>query len=139
MPKSLVETYTISAHPLQSSPTVSHVEFPTHGNGIKIIITEPTPSGDSSPSAEPNSTNNTTLTRIETPRRVPTIEIMQVSPSDTNRSRQTDDNSASSVDWITTENSSLTNSERYTEGGKSVLSNSKSTFHLNEYLPMCFI
>ncbi len=119
MPKSPVQTYTISADSLHSSNT-PHLEIPTNGNDIQIIITQSTPPEHDTPSRlhfiESNPTNKRTLTRIETPKTMPNIEIIEIPSSDRNnisRNLQTDFNNTSVSNWIATEKSFSTNSDRY--------------------------
>lgn len=112
MPKSQIETYTISSHPLPSpSPAatatatatsnIPRIEIPNNGNDIKIIITEPTP------------TDNEKSTRIHLVETNPinskpsTIEIVQVVPP-------TDRTNTSSDDWLSTEKTYSLDSDRYT-------------------------
>lgn len=119
MPKSQVETYTISSNPSSySSSNISHLEIPANGNDIKIIITEPTPLGyNTSPRIhfiEDNPTNNRTLT----PKTMSTVEIVEMSPSDKkniSRGLQTDFNNPSVATWIIDGKNSSSNSDRYKE------------------------
>jgi hypothetical protein len=122
MSKAPIQTYTISADPLYSSSSsnIHHLEIPNNGNDIKIIITEPTPPKHKTPArihfVEPNPTNNRKITRFETSNTMPTIEIVEVSPSDktnTSRGLQTDFNNTSDASWIITGESLSTNSDRY--------------------------
>jgi hypothetical protein len=105
MPKSPIETYTISTHPSYSpSSNTSRVEIPSNGNDIRIIITEPSPTAPNPP-----------LTRTKSPNTMPTIEIFEVPPTNRHnisRGLQTDPNNTSVASWIVTQNSSST-SERY--------------------------
>jgi len=117
MPKSQVETYTISSNPSSySSSNISHLEIPANGNDIKIIITEPTPLGyNTSPRIhfiEDNPTNNRTLT----PKTMSNVEIVEMSPSDKkniSRGLQTDFNNPSVATWIINGKNSSSNSDRY--------------------------
>jgi len=146
MSKSQVETYTISSNPSSSysSSNISHLEIPANGNDIKIIITEATPPGyNTSPRihfVEPNSTNNRTLTQIETPKTMSTVEVIEMPPSDKqniSRGLQTDLNNPSVATWIIDGKNSSSNSDRY----KEVEFNKRRKFivySFNKYLPIYF-
>jgi hypothetical protein len=112
MPKSAIETYTISAHPLYSpSSNTSHLEIPTNGSDIRIIITEPTPPAPDSPIRPHYIESNSTLTRTKTPNTMPSIQIVEIPPSDKHnisRGLQTDVNNTSVANWIVTQRSSST-------------------------------
>src|ERR1700722_12658090 len=105
MPKSPVETYTISAHPLYSN--TPHLQTP-NGKDIRIIITEPSPTERNTPSRA--------LTRIETPKRMPTnntVEIPSSGKNNISRGFPTDFNNTSVGNGTFTEKSFSTNSDRY--------------------------
>lgn len=104
MPKSSIKTYTISTQPPpppSSVPSVPRIEIPSHGNDIKIIITEPTP------------------TEFETPTRVHVVETTPISQAtqtvpttDLVEIPLTQRTNSSTDDWIETEKSYSMNSER---------------------------
>jgi hypothetical protein len=126
MPTSSIETYTISAHPSTSS-NPNHLVLPTNGNEIKIIITEPTPSEhDTRSRVHFLDPNNTTRTRANTMKSTPIIELIEISPPDSQNGFYQDDlnpisdrlhtdvNNASVGSWVTTQKNSSTN-DRYLE------------------------
>ena len=108
MPKSQVETYTISSHPLppSSTPNTSRIEIPSNGNDIKIIITEPTPT-EYDKSTRIHLVEANPINPKPSAAAPPTIEIVQVaSPKD--RTNTSPD------DWILNEKTYIFDSERYT-------------------------
>lgn len=117
MPKSQVETYTISSNPSYSS-NIPQIEIPATGNDIKIIITEPSPTDyHTSPRihyVESKPTSNRTLTRFEPSSNMyEVIEMPSTNRNYTNRRVYTDFNNTSFINRSMTDESFSTTSDRY--------------------------
>jgi hypothetical protein len=99
---------------------VSHVEIPDNASNIKIIITEPTPTGRNTPTqihlVEADPIEKRTIKQISTNRTAPMYEIVELPPlnrTNITRDLRRDYTNTSVTDSIGTGNTFLTSSSRY--------------------------
>lgn len=129
MPKSSAQTYSLIEIPANSISTdPNHLQIPSNNETSTTDNTEPYPPEHGSAGRvrflEPHSANNTKPSVSKGPKSIPSFESFETSstenindlhqdgPNSVSRGLQTDISSASVIDWVLAQKSSLTG-ERY--------------------------